>query len=80
MEGKVLLVTGGGSGIGAAVARRFADDGGKVAVLDLDGSRAVAIASSLPEAIGIACDVTHGPRLSRLSPWRARASARSAVS
>lgn len=59
MEGKVLLVTGGGSGIGAAVARRFADDGGKVAVLDLDGSRAVQIASSLPEAIGIECDVTH---------------------
>ena len=35
-DGKVLLVTGGASGLGAAVGRRFTADGGRVAVLDRD--------------------------------------------
>src|SRR5262245_306985 len=34
-SGKVALVTGGSSGIGAAVARRLHDEGGRVASLDL---------------------------------------------
>ena len=39
--GKALLATGGGSGLAAATARRFAAEGGRVAVLDLDAERAV---------------------------------------
>ena len=46
-DGKVLLVTGGGSGIGAATARQFADEGGRVAVLDLTAERAELIAKEL---------------------------------
>ena len=34
-EGKVLIATGGGSGIAAATARRFTAGGGRVAVVDL---------------------------------------------
>ena len=37
---KVLLATGGASGLAAAVARRFTDEGGRVAVVDLDAERA----------------------------------------
>ena len=37
LEAKVAVVTGGGSGIGAATARRLAEEGAKVAVGDLNG-------------------------------------------
>ena len=55
---KVLLATGGGSGLAAATARRFAAQGGRVAVLDLDGARAEAVAAELDGSIGLACDVS----------------------
>ena len=54
---KVLLATGAGSGIAAATARQFAAQGGRVAVVDLDGSRAEAVATELDGSVGIACDV-----------------------
>jgi NAD(P)-dependent dehydrogenase (short-subunit alcohol dehydrogenase family) len=56
-QGKVLLVTGGGSGIGAATARRFVSDGGRAVVVDLDESRARDVAQELGDAVGIGCDV-----------------------
>ena len=56
-ENKVLLATGAASGLGEAVARRFAAEGGRVAILDLDEERARAVAAELPGSIGVACDV-----------------------
>jgi len=56
-EGRVLFATGGGSGIAAATARRFTAEGGRVAVVDLDGGRAKEVAAELPGAIGLGCDV-----------------------
>lgn len=57
-SGRVLFATGGGSGLAEATARRFADEGGRVAVVDLDGERAEAVASELEGSVGVACDVS----------------------
>ena len=54
---KILFATGGGSGIAAAVARRFTAEGGRVAVADLDETKAKAVASELEGAVAVACDV-----------------------
>jgi rhamnose utilization protein RhaD (predicted bifunctional aldolase and dehydrogenase)/NAD(P)-dependent dehydrogenase (short-subunit alcohol dehydrogenase family) len=57
LQGQVAIVTGGGSGIGAATARMFADAGAAVAVLDLDRAAAEAVASEVGGLV-LACDVT----------------------
>lgn len=46
-EAQVAAVTGGGSGIGEATARRFAAAGYRVAVLDIDAARGDAVAASI---------------------------------
>lgn len=56
-DGKVLFATGAGSGIAAATARRFRGEGGRVAVVDLDGRRARAVAAELDGSIALQCDV-----------------------
>jgi rhamnose utilization protein RhaD (predicted bifunctional aldolase and dehydrogenase)/NAD(P)-dependent dehydrogenase (short-subunit alcohol dehydrogenase family) len=57
LAGKVVAVTGGGSGIGAAVARAFVAEGAEVAVLDLDGEAAARTAKAV-KGLAVACDVT----------------------
>jgi len=61
VQGLVALVTGGGSGIGAASARLFAAEGAQVAVADVDGDRAADVAADIVgaggEAIALAVDV-----------------------
>jgi NAD(P)-dependent dehydrogenase (short-subunit alcohol dehydrogenase family) len=56
IDGHVALVTGGGSGLGAATARALAGRGAKVAVLDYDGARAQAVADELG-GLALQCDV-----------------------
>ncbi|HEX5560884.1 MAG TPA: 3-oxoacyl-ACP reductase FabG [Nocardioidaceae bacterium] len=58
--GRVALVTGSARGIGAATARRLADEGAAVAVLDLERDAASRAAAGLgaQKALGVACDVS----------------------
>ena len=58
LDGKVALVTGGGSGIGAATAARLAAEGMKVVVVDWDGEAADRVAAGLEDALPIAADVS----------------------
>ncbi|MBU6442855.1 MAG: bifunctional aldolase/short-chain dehydrogenase, partial [Alphaproteobacteria bacterium] len=56
---QVAVITGGGSGIGAATARAFAKEGAEVAVLDRDLKAAQAVAKTLGKsALALKCDVT----------------------
>src|SRR5215813_2689230 len=55
--GQVAIVTAGGSGIGAATARRFAREGAAVVVADLSGTRAETVASSITAAGGRAAAI-----------------------
>ena len=56
IQGHSALVTGGGSGLGEAVARELARHGAKVAVLDLNAERARQVASDIG-GIALAADV-----------------------
>jgi NAD(P)-dependent dehydrogenase (short-subunit alcohol dehydrogenase family) len=58
LDGKIVIVTGGGSGIGAATCRRFAEEGASVVVTDVVGERADEVAGGLGgSAMGLTLDV-----------------------
>lgn len=52
LEGQVSVVTGGGSGIGAATAHLFAREGARVAVVDRDGGTAERTAAAIRDGAG----------------------------
>jgi 3-oxoacyl-[acyl-carrier protein] reductase len=59
LAGKVALVTGGASGIGAATAVRLSEEGARLVIVDLDGAAAAQHAASLPgDAISVEADVS----------------------
>ncbi|HLW13331.1 MAG TPA: SDR family NAD(P)-dependent oxidoreductase, partial [Casimicrobiaceae bacterium] len=62
LENQVAIVTGAASGLGKAIAQRFARAGARVVIADLDRGAAAATAREInsdpDKAIGIAMDVT----------------------
>jgi 2-hydroxycyclohexanecarboxyl-CoA dehydrogenase len=63
LEGRSALVTGGASGIGAAIARRLAAEGAAVTIGDIDVDGAREVAAEI-DADGIELDVTDPDRVS----------------
>ena len=57
LDGRRAVVTGGGSGIGRATCRLMAEEGARVAVLDVDGDAAAAVAKEVDGSAHVA-DVT----------------------
>ncbi len=57
LDGRVAIVTGGGSGIGQAICESFAREGARVAVLDLNGDAASAVAAEVG-GIAVTLDVS----------------------
>src|SRR5271165_5420314 len=55
-DGKVAFVTGGASGLGAAAAGRFASEGARVVVADIDEPGARRVAYELPDALAVSVD------------------------
>src|SRR5436853_7860713 len=67
LQDRVAIVTGGASGVGAAIGRRFAAEGARVAVLDLDQAGAERIAAEIGAsggtALAVAADVSDGDQV-----------------
>ncbi len=68
-EGKVAVITGGAGGIGRAAAERFASEGARVVLVDLDGSDLSGAVSAVKdaggEALAVEADVTRSEDVER---------------
>lgn len=65
LKNKVVVVTGGGSGIGKAIAERFSKAGAKLIVADVSEENSTSVAETVG-GMGIQCDVTSEAQIQRL--------------
>jgi NAD(P)-dependent dehydrogenase (short-subunit alcohol dehydrogenase family) len=72
LDGHRAIVTGGGSGMGAATARRFVDEGARVAVFDINGQAAGDVAEEIG-ALSYAVDVSDWSQMSEAVTSASRA-------
>ena len=65
LKGKVAIITGGASGFGEGIARRFAEEGAHVAIADLNEDAAQSLAKELG-GLAVRADISRGPDVSAL--------------
>ena len=65
LRGRVCIVTGAAQGIGEACVRRFAREGAKVVIADIDDAKGQALAQEL-QALYVRCDVGDKPQVDTL--------------
>ena len=65
LSGRVAFITGAASGIGRAIAGRFAECGAAIAVVDIDGAGAEKAAGELPRAIAVQVDIREQAAIER---------------
>ena len=65
LNGRIVLITGAASGIGAATARRLAADGAKLVLADLDGAKVEKVAKELGQ-VAVKADVTRSEDIERM--------------
>lgn len=66
LKGKTAIVTGGGSGFGAGIVRRFAEEGAQVAVIDINFAAAETVANECG-GFALACDVSDGGSVAEMA-------------
>jgi 3-oxoacyl-[acyl-carrier protein] reductase len=66
LDGKTAIVSGGGSGFGAGIVRRFASEGARVAIVDINAAPARTLADELG-AVAIIADVSRNADVARLA-------------
>ena len=67
LSGKTALITGGGSGIGAAICQEFARAGARILVGDIDADAAERVRDTLPNAASIKIDVSSIEEVKRIA-------------
>ena len=68
LEGKTALVTGGASGFGAGITRKFLAEGARVAIADINGNAARDLASELgDQAFAVAVDVSSNDSVAEMA-------------
>ena len=73
LKDKIAIVTGGGSGFGEGIARRFADEGAKVLVADIDAERGARVAQAIPNGLFQQVDVADGDQVREMVEAAVRA-------
>jgi NAD(P)-dependent dehydrogenase (short-subunit alcohol dehydrogenase family) len=73
IENKIAIITGGGGGIGGAVAARFVKEGARVAVADIDANAArtkvAALAATRSDVIAVETDVPFKRSVLAMVQW-----------
>jgi NAD(P)-dependent dehydrogenase (short-subunit alcohol dehydrogenase family) len=78
LDGKVAVITGAASGIGAGTARMFVDHGAKVIIADMQADAGRALAAELGDNTRfISCNVTQEAEVAAAVDWPSASSAAS---